>query len=74
MKRLLVRLMILGLFLSFGLSCNKEEVAGCLENPKADCACILIYEPVCGCNGITYGNACSAQCAGITEFTSGECQ
>jgi Kazal-type serine protease inhibitor domain len=58
------------------LSCQQTE-----ENPTPDCAekpndgrvCTAQYEPVCGCNNITYGNACVAASVGITNFTKGEC-
>ena len=50
---------------------QKED---CTENPKVDCVCTLQYDPVCGCNNKTYGNACAANCAGITSYTNGACQ
>lgn len=31
------------------------------------------YDPVCGCNGFTYGNPGLAQAAGVTSFYSGVC-
>lgn len=46
----------------------------CEENINPDCFCILIYDPVCGCNNKTYGNACEAMCSGITDFKKGECK
>src|SRR5690606_9549136 len=42
-----------------------------LINPNA--YCIMIYEPVCGCDGVTYGNSCVAVNSGVTSFVSGEC-
>ncbi len=54
-------------------SCCKEDSTTCVENINNDCVCTLQYDPVCGCNNKTYGNACIASCSGITEFTPGEC-
>lgn len=35
--------------------------------------CPTANEPVCGCNGITYRNACEAEAAGIAYYTPGTC-
>jgi len=45
----------------------------CIENIKPDCVCTYQYDPVCGCNNKTYGNACAAACAGIETYAKGEC-
>jgi hypothetical protein len=42
----------------------------CLPRPEA---CILIYDPVCGCDGQTHGNACQAHAAGTDVAYDGEC-
>jgi hypothetical protein len=31
------------------------------------------YDPVCGCNGLTYANACVARNAGLRSFKPGPC-
>ena len=36
--------------------------------------CITLYEPVCGCDGVTYGNTCEAMYyGGVTSWAEGEC-
>ena len=65
------KLLLIGLALFTLNACSKEDC-----NPKIiqDCACTAIYDPVCGCNGMTYGNACEAECNSITDYKKGECE
>lgn len=45
----------------------------CLKpNPDPDCICPAVYDPVCGCNGVTYSNSCFASCE-VRSWTEGEC-
>lgn len=51
-----------------------ENAKMCTDAQKAAEVCTMEYNPVCGDDKITYGNACSA-CASknIDYYTMGEC-
>lgn len=49
-----------------------EEMGGIIEENDA-CICTKDYRPVCGSNGVTYPNACQAECENVMEYTDGAC-
>ena len=55
---------------------NSSATVACIDesliNPEVVCPTVIDY--VCGCNGVTYTNACFAvNGGGVTSYTAGEC-
>ncbi len=52
--------------------CGEADLEGvCVEKPEA---CPEIFDPVCGCDGVTYSNDCFRLMAGVQLDHEGECE
>ena len=58
-----------------GLYC-KKDVGDCEGKGKCNVIpeiCTMIYDPMCGCDGITYSSHCNAASKGVNVLYEGEC-
>ena len=66
-------LYLFGLMIVFS-SCNKTDSDNnCVAIVNEDCICTMQYDPVCGCDDVSYSNQCAANCAGVDVVSQGEC-
>jgi len=45
-------------------------IGDCVVSPNPETICTKVYEPVCACNNLVYGNSCEAEKAGNLKWKS----
>ncbi|MEM6959724.1 MAG: Kazal-type serine protease inhibitor domain-containing protein, partial [Myxococcota bacterium] len=63
-----------------GLLCDRSSVEACDPDAAGTCRddeeriCPAVFSPICGCDGVTYGNSCELANAGVPGASAGACE
>ena len=74
-----IAIVILSLIVPLFANCepiNESSIySDCIDESLVDSSavCYMIYDPVCGCNKVTYSNDCVAENNGVLIFEKGSC-
>ncbi len=69
-----IRLIFLSILtLGCGQNLSNPHSSNLSVSSALTCSCSLHHHPVCGTNGVTYSNACVAQCH-VADWQNGACQ
>ena len=71
---ILINKRIISLLFSIGLF-HLSDSELCIDKLQIDrdAICPMVYDPVCGCNGLTYSNDCEAKKSGLKIWIQGAC-
>lgn len=70
-----MRLFFIASIMLLSSKCGPDEpYYDCVLDPQTDAICTAEYNPVCGCNNVTYANSCSAEAEGIVDYVNGACE
>lgn len=74
-RTILIFSLIISLFECCEPNNESPNDSDCIEESLIDSSaiCYMIYDPVCGCNQVTYSNDCVAENNGVLIFEKGSC-